>query len=51
MKKIYLKPQMKVVRLKKQQLLSTSTVGMYGRNATSEAMSRGLDDDDIDFNE
>ena len=51
MKKIYLKPGMKVVLLRKQQLLAGSEVGMYGRNATGEAMSRGFDDDDFDFDE
>ena len=51
MKKIYLKPGMKVVPLRKQQLLSSSTVGMYGKDATGTAMSRGFDDDDFDFDE
>ena len=51
MKKIYLKPGMKVVLLRKQQLLTGSTVGMYGKNATGEAMARGFDDDDFDFDE
>ena len=49
-KKIYLKPGMKVVPLRKQQLLSSS-VNMYGKNATGTAMSRGFDDDDFDFDE
>lgn len=49
MKKTYMQPEMKVVRIKKQHLLAGSPLGMYGKDATGEAMSREFDDDDIDF--
>lgn len=50
MKKTYMQPEMKVVRIKKQHLLAGSpTLQMYRENATESAMSREFDDDDIDF--
>ena len=40
MKKLYQNPEIKVVKMEVTHLCEPSTVGMYGTNATSGAMSR-----------
>ena len=40
MKKKYQNPETKVIKVQTSQIIAASPVEMYGKNATSEAMSR-----------
>lgn len=40
MKKIYQNPAIRIVKIRTAKMIAASSIGMYGKNATGEGMSR-----------